>query len=63
MKRFALVFPGMEYLYVEQDLIPTLNCVLTAVEASSHVKAIIYRDKELSYITEEQEDALREVMQ
>jgi D-ribose pyranose/furanose isomerase RbsD len=46
--------PGMKYLYVEQDLLPTLEYVLEKVEASTHVKPIIYQDKELSFITEEQ---------
>lgn len=45
---------GMKYLYVEEDLLPTLEYVLEKVEASSHVKPIIYQDKELSYITEDQ---------
>ncbi len=45
---------GMKYLYVEQDLLPTLKYVLDEVEASSHVKPIIYQDKELSYITGDQ---------
>ena len=45
---------GMKYLYVEQDLLPTLEYVLEKVETSSHVKPIIFQDKELSYITEEQ---------
>ncbi len=46
--------PGMTYIYVEQDLLPTLDEVLEQVESSTHVKPIIYRDKELSFITEEQ---------
>ncbi|MFH0757214.1 MAG: hypothetical protein V2B15_08010 [Bacteroidota bacterium] len=46
--------PGMKYIYVEQDLIPTLAHVLTAVESSTHVKPLIYRDRELAFITEEQ---------
>ena len=46
--------PGMKYLYVEQELLPTLEYVLKKVEASSHVKPIIYQDKELSFITGEQ---------
>jgi hypothetical protein len=45
---------GMKYLYVEQDLLPTLEYVLGQVETSTHVLPIIYQDKELSYITEEQ---------
>ena len=46
--------PGMKYLYVEQDLLPTLDHVLDAIDKSTHVKPIIYQDKELSFITEEQ---------
>ena len=46
--------PGMKYLYVDEELLPTLAYVLEQVEASSHVLPIIYRDKELSYITEGQ---------
>jgi len=46
--------PGMKYIYVEQDLIPTLAYVLNAVESSTHVKPLIYRDRELAFITEEQ---------
>ena len=45
---------GMKYLYVEQDLLPTLKYVLEQVEASTHVSPLIFRDKELSFITEEQ---------
>lgn len=45
---------GMKYIYVEEDLLPTLEFVLEQVDASSHVKPIIYRDKELSFITEAQ---------
>jgi hypothetical protein len=46
--------PGMKYLYVDEDLLPTLSYVLEQVEASSHVRPIIYRDKELSYISNDQ---------
>ena len=45
---------GMKYLYVEQDLLPTLEYVLEALDNSTHVKPIIYQDKELSFISEEQ---------
>jgi hypothetical protein len=45
---------GMKYLYVEQDLLPTLEYVLGALDNSTHVKPIIYQDKELSFITEDQ---------
>ena len=46
--------PGMKYIYVEQDLLPTLGHVLEALDKSTHVKPIIYQDKELSFISEEQ---------
>ena len=46
--------PGMKYIYVEQDLLPTLKYVLEKVESSTHVSPIIYSDKELSYIDEDQ---------
>jgi hypothetical protein len=45
---------GMKYIYVEQDLLPTLEHVLGALDKSTHVKPIIYQDKELSFIAEEQ---------
>ena len=46
--------PGMKYIYVEGEFLPTLEYVLEQVEASSHISPIIYRDKELAYITEDQ---------
>ena len=45
---------GMKYLYVEQDLLPTLEYVLGRVDSSTHVRPVIYRDRELGYITEQQ---------
>ena len=51
---------GMKYLYVEQDLLPTLDYVLKAVDGSTHVKPIIYQDKELSFISEEQAPGIEE---
>jgi len=50
--------PGMKYIYVEQDLLPTLEHVLGALDKSTHVKPIIYQDKELSFIKEEQVDGI-----
>ena len=50
--------PGMNYLYVDQDLLSTLEQVLEKVEASSHVKPVIYQDRELTYITEEQVEGI-----
>ena len=45
---------GMKYLYVEEDLLSTLEYVLKQVESSTHVTPVVYRDKELAYITEDQ---------
>jgi len=46
--------PGMKYIYVDQDLLPTLDHVLGALDKSTHVKPVIYQDKELSFIKEDQ---------
>jgi D-ribose pyranose/furanose isomerase RbsD len=46
--------PGMEYIYANEDLLPVLKLVLGQVNQSTHVKPIIYRDKELGFIKEEQ---------
>ena len=46
--------PGMTYVDVEQDLLPTLTEVLEMVESSTHVNPVIYRDKELEYLTDQQ---------
>ena len=46
--------PGMKYVYVEQELLPTLEVVLGRVDSSTHVRPVIYRDRELAYITEQQ---------
>ena len=46
--------PGMKYIYVEQDLLPTLEYVLYALDNSTHVKPIIYQDKELTFIGDDQ---------
>ena len=49
---------GIKYIYVEDGLLPTLEHVLDEVESSTHVKPIIYRDRELSFIAEEQVDGI-----
>jgi len=46
--------PGMKTIYVEKELLPVLEKVLNEIESSTHVKPVIYSDKELSYIHEEQ---------
>jgi D-ribose pyranose/furanose isomerase RbsD len=45
---------GMKYIYVEEDLLPVLEQVLGAVNNSTHVRPVIYQDKELEFISEEQ---------
>jgi hypothetical protein len=45
---------GMKYIYVEQDLLTVLEQVLGAVNNSTHVRPVIYQDKELEFISEEQ---------
>ena len=52
---------GIKYIYVEDGLLPTLEHVLDEVESSTHVKPIIYRDRELSFIAEEQVDGIDEL--
>lgn len=45
---------GMEYMYVDENLLPVLKHVLAQIGQSGHVKPIIYQDKELGFITESQ---------
>jgi len=45
---------GMQVINTNENLLPVLQFVLQQVKASSHVKPIIYRDKELQFITEDQ---------
>ncbi|TKC03621.1 RbsD/FucU domain-containing protein [Pedobacter frigoris] len=45
---------GMEYIYANEGLNAVLKQVLTQVNQSGHVKPIIYQDKELGFITEQQ---------
>lgn len=43
---------GMEVINTDDSLLPVLKYVLQQVNASTHVRPIIYRDKELSFISE-----------
>ncbi|MFP5079915.1 RbsD/FucU domain-containing protein [Pedobacter sp. JCM 36344] len=52
--------PGMEYIYVNEGLLPVLKQVLTQINLSSHVKPIIYQDKELGFITENQAKGVKQ---
>lgn len=45
---------GMQVINTNEDLLPVLQYVLQQVNASSHVKPVIFRDKELQFITEDQ---------
>jgi D-ribose pyranose/furanose isomerase RbsD len=45
---------GMEYVYVNEGILPVLKQVLTKINLSNHVKPIIYQDKDLGFITENQ---------
>ena len=45
---------GMEFIYVNEGMLLVLKQVLTQIKLSNHVKPIIYQDKELGFITENQ---------
>ncbi|WP_161662348.1 RbsD/FucU domain-containing protein [Pedobacter sp. V48] len=55
--------PGMEYIYVNEALLPVLKQVLTQINLSGHVKPIIYQDKELGFITESQARGVKQFVQ
>jgi sugar lactone lactonase YvrE len=44
--------PGISTLYVEQDLLPTLREVLEMLESATHVRPVVYRDRELEYLSD-----------
>lgn len=44
---------GMEVINTNESLLPVLQYALHQINASAHVRPIIYRDKELSFITED----------
>jgi len=50
---------GFEYIYVNEHLLPVLSTVLNKINKSAHVKPIIYQDKELNYITEDQAGSIK----
>lgn len=45
--------PGMEYRYVDEPLTKVLEQVMDEVHKETHIKPIVYNDKELSFIEEE----------
>ena len=48
------IFFCIKYLHADQDLLPTLQYVLDAIDETTHVSPVIFRDMELSYISDEQ---------
>ena len=51
---------GMQVINTNENLLPVLQYVLQQVNATSHVKPIIFRDKELQFITENQAKGVKE---
>lgn len=50
---------GMEYINADEGLLQVFEKVLKQLENETHIRPIIYRDRELSYITEEQASGIR----
>lgn len=46
--------PGMEVINTDEKLLPVLRYTLQRINESTHVRPIIYTDKEIGYITESQ---------
>ncbi len=51
---------GIEYINTNEKLLPVLKYVMEQVNASVHVRPIIYRDKELAFITNDQAKGVKE---
>ncbi len=47
----ALNAPGMEVIYADDDLLSVLKYTLNEIDSSSHVRPIIYIDKEMQFMT------------
>lgn len=54
----ALKAEGITYINTNARLLPVLQEVLTALGNSGHVKPILYRDKELRYISDTQSSGI-----
>lgn len=54
----SLNAPGMEVMYADSSLLGVLKYTLQAIDSSSHVKPIIYVDKEMQSITPQMEDGV-----
>lgn len=51
---------GITYINSNEKLLPVLSYTLGEIRNSSHVKPIIYQDKELSFITEAQSKGVKQ---
>lgn len=54
---------GIEYIDTGEGLVPVLDKVLQLIKSSSHIRPVIYLDKELSYLSDDMVsgvDALKE---
>ena len=59
----ALNAPGMEVIYADDNLLSVLKYTLNEIDSSSHVRPIIYVDKEMQFMTPQLEkgvDAFRD---
>ena len=52
---------GITYINSNEKLLPVLSYTLGVLDSSSHVKPIIYQDKELSFITEAQAEGVKQL--
>lgn len=51
---------GIEYIDAGEKLLPVLEYVLDKINTSGHVRPIIYRDKELAFISDNQAKGVKE---
>lgn len=57
--------PGIKVIYANEDLLAVLKYTLDKIDSSSHVRPIVFIDKELQYITSQQDagvDSYRDSM-
>ncbi|TAD86005.1 MAG: hypothetical protein EAY75_09765 [Bacteroidetes bacterium] len=52
---------GITYINSNEMLLPVLTFALAEINNSTHIKPIIYQDKELSYITEDQSKGVKQL--
>ena len=54
----SLNAPGMEVIYADDDLLNVLKYTLNKIDSSSHVRPIIYVDKEMQFMTPKLENGV-----